>query len=194
MSIPYNNNIPQPLDNPSISQGEFLTNFSGVDQWTNVDHFQFSNTNAGLHRQVTFPGVGIAGTPSGFGSTLYTAAGTAANTSAQLFWKNANATFHASPIKAWGLANSGGIISSQSSNATVVRNAVGNYTVTMPAGVVNGTNYAVMVSCQMNNAFNIGGIAGYAIINATSFQLNFRALSGSFGEDPVSFSFQVMQI
>jgi hypothetical protein len=194
MSIPYDSTIPQPGDNPSISQGEFLTNFGGINSWTNVDHFQFSSGTAGQHKQVTLPGVGTAGSPSGFGSTLYTAAGTASNTTAQLFWKNANATFHSSSIRAWGFANSSGIISNQGYNATVTRNSVGNYTVTMPAGAVSSANYSVIVSCEMNNAFNVGGIAGYSITNAMTFQLYFRALSGSFGEDPNSFSFEVKQI
>ncbi len=69
MTIPYDSTIPQPGDNPSISQGEFLTNFSGIDQWTNIDHYRFSSASpaAGLHKQVTF---GANNPPSPFPSPV----------------------------------------------------------------------------------------------------------------------------
>lgn len=51
----YFNNIPQPTDDPSISQAQFLANFGSISSWVNIDHVDFASANAGKHAKVTFP-------------------------------------------------------------------------------------------------------------------------------------------
>lgn len=52
----YNPNIPQALDDPSVSQGQFLNNFFLLNQYFDVNHVPFTaGGNNGLHDKVTFP-------------------------------------------------------------------------------------------------------------------------------------------
>jgi hypothetical protein len=51
----YNASIPQPNDDPALSQGQFLTNFSQLNNQFSFDHVPFSaGGNAGFHKKVTF--------------------------------------------------------------------------------------------------------------------------------------------
>lgn len=52
-AIPYDPNIPQATDQISVSQGEILINFTGINAWTAVDHFDFASADAGYHNQVS---------------------------------------------------------------------------------------------------------------------------------------------
>jgi hypothetical protein len=54
----YNANIPQPTDNLSVSQGQFLTNFGQLDEIFDNDHYTFDDATSGgayrgFHRQIT---------------------------------------------------------------------------------------------------------------------------------------------
>lgn len=51
----YFNNIPQPSDDPSVSQAQFLSNFGSISSLINIDHVDFASANAGKHAKVTFP-------------------------------------------------------------------------------------------------------------------------------------------
>lgn len=51
--IPYLPNIPQATDQLSISQGNILGNFQGIQQLVDVNHEDFASGNAGKHKQVT---------------------------------------------------------------------------------------------------------------------------------------------
>lgn len=56
-SFTFYNNIPQPGDNPSNSQAQFLQNFTaigGTNSWTTQDHFGFGTGTDGQHKQITF--------------------------------------------------------------------------------------------------------------------------------------------
>lgn len=53
----YNRNIPQGVDNLSVSQGQILNNFDQLAILFDNDHFTWDNSvsaNRGYHRQVTF--------------------------------------------------------------------------------------------------------------------------------------------
>lgn len=52
---PYNNNIPQPNDQLSVSQGDLLTNFQAIANFLNENHVDFAQADAGKHKWVTFP-------------------------------------------------------------------------------------------------------------------------------------------
>lgn len=51
----YLNNIPQPTDLLSVSQGDLLTNFASIESFVDIDHVDFSAGNAGQHAKVTLP-------------------------------------------------------------------------------------------------------------------------------------------
>lgn len=70
-SIPYVTNIPAATDKASVSQGQLQTNNNGINTWTGVDHYQFVDGNAGLHKQVTLPVQATAPTFSGTNIGLY---------------------------------------------------------------------------------------------------------------------------
>ena len=53
--IPYTVNIPAGSDIISISQPTLQTNCNGVNAWTLVDHFEFANAHAGMHKWLQFP-------------------------------------------------------------------------------------------------------------------------------------------
>lgn len=50
----YNENIPQPRQALSSSQGNLLDNFAAIFTYLGVDHNQFDTPNAGKHNKVTF--------------------------------------------------------------------------------------------------------------------------------------------
>lgn len=59
-------NIPQPNDNLDFSQGQLLSNNSGLDTVFGIDHYKFSETSAnkGFHDKVTTPGIVAATDPT----------------------------------------------------------------------------------------------------------------------------------
>jgi hypothetical protein len=187
---------PQPTDIPSQTQGVLLTNFNNLIGWAAVDHVGYGvSSAAGEHNQVTFAANQTFSAPSGNTSILYTQPGTADASAPQLFWQNSQSIFQVSPIRAWGFANTGGIIATQSYNVTsVTKTGTGTYTVALSSNAVNSANFAVIVSSIMQTNFTGGVISGYVITGTGAFQLNFRALTGAFGVDPSNFSFMVMQI
>lgn len=47
------NNIPQPNDDPSITQPQFLTNNQSISDYVQVNHEDFASVDAGKHKLVT---------------------------------------------------------------------------------------------------------------------------------------------
>ncbi len=64
-AIPYVNNIPQGADLLSQSQPSLLTNTQGVSTFVNVDHLDFANGNAGMHKWVELPTPGAPAVVAG---------------------------------------------------------------------------------------------------------------------------------
>lgn len=194
-SYSYNASIPAANDLPADDQPLMLTNFSSISGLVSQDHVGFNTANGGQHLQVTLPGNNTPGAQTGLASTVYSGPGTAKSSTSQLFYKNGDVPYHLSGVRAWGYANIGGVISSQSYNVTTVtRSSAGNYVVTLTANAVNSANFAVIVSSTMNTAVTGGSIAGYTITGPGTFQLNFRSLTGATAVDPDSFSFIVLQL
>ncbi len=50
----YNENIPQPLDNPSQSQAQLLANFQQISTAFNLNHGDFNDPDEGKHSLVDF--------------------------------------------------------------------------------------------------------------------------------------------
>src|SRR5579872_1784176 len=66
----YNNNIPQPNNPLSQSQGDIVNNFSAIFNLIGVNHVNFGSADQGKHMWITYPSQGA--TPpagSGFAST-----------------------------------------------------------------------------------------------------------------------------
>jgi hypothetical protein len=51
----YNSLIPQPTDQPSVSQNQLLLNFGAIMDLIDVDHVDFAAIGAGWHNKVTLP-------------------------------------------------------------------------------------------------------------------------------------------
>ncbi len=51
----YNSLIPQPTDQPSVSQNQLLLNFGAIMDLIDVDHVDFQAVGAGWHNKVTLP-------------------------------------------------------------------------------------------------------------------------------------------
>lgn len=194
-SYTYNASIPAVNNAPADDQPIMLQNTSSISGLISQDHVGFNTANGGQHLQVTLPGNNTPGAQTGLAATVYTGPGTAKPSTSQLFYRNGDVPYHLSGVRAWGYANSGGVISSQSYNVTTVtRSSAGNYVVTLTANSVNSANFAVLVSSTMNSAVTGGSIAGYTITGTGTFQLNFRSLTAATAVDPDSFSFIVLQL
>ena len=72
MSIPYNLNIPQATQDPSATQPLLQTNTNSVSTIWQQDHYTFSDTQAGEHKQVTFPQSQVPTAAPNFIPTLFT--------------------------------------------------------------------------------------------------------------------------
>jgi len=57
-AIPYVPNIPAATDIISNSQPQLQTNNNGLNTWTGVDHLNFADGNAGMHKWLEFPNNG----------------------------------------------------------------------------------------------------------------------------------------
>lgn len=193
-SLPYTTTIPAAGNDPADDQPLMQTNYASINTLIGVDHVSFAGPGYGEHEQVTFNNKNTPSTPTDPVSVLSTASGTASSVS-QLTYTTQNAVLPLSCVRAFGLANGGGIVSSQSFNvSSVVRTGAGTYVVTLVANAVSSANFAVLVSGNVATSFNAGQIAGYEITGVGTFQLNFRGFTGTFGVDPTTFSFIVLQI
>jgi len=194
MTFTYNPNIPATNNNPSVDQPDMLLNTQAIEDIIAVDHISFNTANGGTHKQVTFNNVAAPGAQTDPQSVLYTSAGTA-STKAQMFFRNENGIFQASPIKAWGFADSGGnIIGSQSLNvASITPAGTGRYNVVLTANAVNSNQFAIKVSSLITSSAN-GTQSGYNITGVGAFQLVFLRLDGTNFLNPTNFSFEVLQI
>lgn len=198
--VTYNLNIPDGPNNPSNDQPKMKTNANAVDTILAVDHVSFNtaggtpNAEGGTHKQVTFNGKNSALAQTDPQSVLYTGDGIA-STVAQLFLRNQNATFQISAICAWAFCqgSDGQVVSSQSSNvATIVKNSIGNFSVTLTTNAVSSATFCVFISSS-NSVTPLFTIGNYSITGMGTFDVLFRN-TASLPSDPVNFSFQVLQI
>jgi len=203
--FPFTDTIPAANNNPSDDQPLMLENNASTEGLLGVDHISFGENNGGTHLQTTFVGFSTPTLPSltPAASVTYPAPGIADTAHAQYYLQNPIGTFLLSGIRAFGsCTRTGATITTTNmfnlagiATARVTRTSTGNYLVNLVADAVNSIDYGVLVSCQIRSDIAVGAIAGYTIVSATQFQLNFAALSGD--QDPVDvsfFSFVVFQI
>lgn len=199
----YNPSIPQSTNNLSVSQGDLLTNFTQLNTQFGIDHdpFYTGSTNGdGFHKKVTLATKNTPGAQTDPSSAVYSGSGTASSV-AQLFYKNQNATYHLSPVKAWAYcagtvaSPTNSVINSQSSGVTnVVRASTGTYTITMPANTVSSADYAVIATATTASGGTNVVACIYQISSATSFTI--RTIDPILNSvvNVTSFSFMVIQI
>lgn len=191
MTISYTLGIPGTNNNPSNDQPNMQINNDAINQILGVDHIAFNAASGGTHQQVTLSSKNTPGAQVDPQSVIYTANGTA-STKAELKFVNQDATFILNVVRAWGFANTAGVISSQSMNVTSVTKAsTGIYDIVLNANTVTTSNFGVLVS------FNSGSssvTSSYNITGAGTFRITFRG-SGAFNlTDPTNFTFLVLQI
>jgi hypothetical protein len=192
----YQNNIPQPTDLLSKSQGDILNNFSALQTLIDVNHVDFNSADQGKHKWITLPSQGaIPPAGSGFAPTelgLYNAVyGT--TTQQELFINKTNqATVVQVPLTAsllstnsapasnngmWTYLPSGLILKSGSSTGTLS----GLVTIT-PLGGPTFTQMLSVLVCPYNNSttgdlnFSVRLVS---INSATTFQVYFSSRTAS---------------
>ncbi len=104
--IVYNTGIPATNNNPSDDQPHMLINTDSGDQIWDVDHVPFNVNYSGTHSQNTYVGFSTGTFPSLVGpasSIAYPAAGIDKATTAQYYFKNQDATYPLSAVRAFGV-------------------------------------------------------------------------------------------
>jgi len=175
--ITYNLNIPLATNNPSVDQPNMKINTNAIDSLLQVDHISFNTTNGGQHLQLNFPSVTTQSAPASLASVAYTTAGTANTGAAEFFLKNSSATLLLSSIKAFGIldATTASVLNGFNCTGSVVGRTI---TITMPSGVVTGTNYAVLVSSStgVNDVYSITSSTQFALGNTSAGTVSFAVL------------------
>jgi hypothetical protein len=192
----YTRDIPDAPNNPSNDQPKMKINNNSVEDLIAVDHVTFRASPGGTHKQTTFSTKNTPGAQLDPQSVLYTASGTAV-TIADMFYRNQNGIFQASPIKAWATfaGATGGIIASQSVNITsIIRASAGVYNVTITTNATNSADYAILITSTAAAApiSNLPSLT-YTITGTATFTI--RCVNpGNIPSDPTALSFIVIQL
>jgi hypothetical protein len=197
MSIPYNLNIPASGNNPSNDQPDMQTNTNSINTLVAIDHYTFSDNPAGTHKQITFPNNNVitSGSLAGLSSAVFSNAGTADNSTSQLFYVNSKITVPVSIVRAYAAINPLAISLTQSYNvASFVRNSAGNYTVTLTANSTTSSSYGILCSCDRRNGSTNAQIIDYHITGTTTFTLFSADPIINSAEDPTNLTFIVLQL
>lgn len=195
MTFTFNTGVPAAGNNPSVDQPDMLSNNVSTNSILAVDHISFNTAGGGQHLQMHMNAtpnyVAVPPPPVGNDSIIYSNAGIA-SAAAQLFLRNSNVILPLSNIRAWAFCNSAGIIATQSQNVTsVVRNSLGNYTVTLVTNAVSSTNFAIFLTSTLSPPQPV--IDNYSITGIGTFTLTFVDINKNF-VDPTTFSIMVLQI
>lgn len=202
-SVTFTPNVPLSTQKINATQQTINNNFLCLDNNVNgftVDHQTMTDTsNGGKHLQVSFFGNNVPGsTPSGQNSILYTNAGTADATHPQVFWKNANAIYSMSGVRAFGTYPGNSTTLANGFNIDGATGSNGSYTITLSAGAVSSAAFSVLVSCQLigsnQAAIDYSSCAYDAGTKKGSFQVFIRTVGSSPTSGNATWSFLVLQI
>ncbi len=195
MTFPIDATIPLGVHDPSDDVTPMRNNFSNIKSFLAVDHITAGATGAGKHEQITFKDKTAQVAQVDPQSILYTKSGVA-SVGAELNFLNENGTFPSSCVKAFAIVT-GGVgptILNKVNVTSVSRSGTGNYSVVLPPNIVSGTSFVVIISSNMASNFSTGVLPGYVITGVGTFEINFKALTGTTtGADPTNFSFLVLQ-
>ena len=156
--IGYNLNIPFATNNPSTDQPNMLTNTNAINTLIDKDHFTFSSSKAGRHKQVSLTNENAPGLLDGSTGVLYA---NASPGTSQPFWQNALGSFQiatmgASSLVTPGYINIGGILIQWGKNALSSSGTVTTITYPIPfptavftitLGLFNTANNSPSVNC-----------------------------------------------
>lgn len=193
----FDDSIPFTTNNPAVDQPVMLANnVANVGIWE-VDHIGFNALNGGQHQWTQFPITSSFPTPPvpiAMSSVAFPGGGIANPAIAQYFFQNSLNTFQISANRAWAYAGTGGAIANQFWNvSTITRTVAGSYDVVLVSNAVSSVNFGVLLSSGVAP----GGVllvSGYNITGIGTFTVQFRIPSTGVLTDPLSFSFQVLQI
>ncbi len=170
MSIPYNQGIPNPNNNPSADVFLMQENAVSLFQWPIVDHIGFGTGVSGSHKKITFTDFVSPppATPLASGSVAYSKGGSASPSTAQMVFQNSNATFLMSCIRAFGqmtIQASTPVVDITFGNSYNVITTPGAsqqngnvYTITLANDCITGTNARVFINFSNNAFVNVAGL------------------------------------
>jgi len=85
----YQQNIPQPTDQISVSQADILNNFIALSTFLNINHVDFASADQGKHKFVSFPVQAVAPATTATEVALYSKTSTLLG-GPELFFRNAS--------------------------------------------------------------------------------------------------------
>lgn len=190
MSFPYVRGVPNPPNNPSQDVGSMQNNTNTIDDWVKVDHIGFRESSGGHHKQVVFQVNATPPPPVGVVSQEFTAPGIAKPATSQLFFQNPDKIFPLSGVRAFatfdcGTSNGGKTINNGYNITTINRSSVSQVDITMPSGVVIGTDYLIFIQS--------GGFDTSPFYNGVT-STGFSILTGGSSFNNATISFLVIQI
>jgi hypothetical protein len=200
MSFTFDATIPAAANNPSVDQPGMLQNNVATNGILAVDHVTFNALSGGTHKQVTLSSKNVPGAQTDPQSVLYsnnitgaTATNTiSASTVASAFYRNQNAIYPVSMIRAFGAFDAGGT-SLNTWNMSATRTSAGKFNITLATNAVTGFNYLVLLSNTGNNTFTF--LDQDYSINTGTGQINIQfGRQGSSFDDPLQFSVLVLQL
>ncbi len=193
----YNPNIPQPTDNLSNSQAQFLANFNQLNVQFAIDHTGFntgSGNGDGFHKKVTLPGnVAVPSPGAGFGN-IYTSTNSSI-TIPRYKRDNLAVVYSMLPIRAFGVFNgTTGATIGTAMNLSCVRNSTGLYTLTITADALDpaSTTLYGVISTSNQTGTNPAIIMTGIPVNVTSAIIGARAHDNTL-TDPSSFTVMILQ-
>ncbi len=157
MAYSINANIPSEPNDPVDDCPLMRQNFSNIKNFLQQDHVAAGSPGNGFHKEVTFYDKVPQGLPADPTSVLYTESGTA-STVADMRFRNANGIFPVSALRACCLFQADASLPSpqaitiiNSFNVTsVTRTSGSNYTILMPANVIQGGTRPMIFAVSMD--------------------------------------------
>jgi hypothetical protein len=176
----YNYNIPAANNNPSADQPLMLENYQSIHDWTEVDHVGYEVNNGGFHKQVTFNNTATPAAQTDPVSVAYTTNDVAGHPN--LFFKNSQAAFMLSCVKAFGVfttTNTASTVTALNSyNINTTISVSGSlYAITLNSNVVTGNNVIVVLgtsSTTVNPTYSFSG--GVLTIRSNTVRQNISFL------------------
>lgn len=149
----YYNDIPAKNNNPSSDQPKMTNNTNVIDQIIDVDHYSFESAvlKDGEHKQVNFPLTTVQGAQTDPASVIHTATGTV-TTKSECYFKNQNASFLMSGVRAFGsfvgVAGPLSVTPTTQSNINTIQSDLSTgrkYTVTLSSGATITDSAVVLI-------------------------------------------------
>ena len=167
-NVTYNLGIPDADNNPSVDQPNMKVNNDAVNTLFSVEHYGFNNNLGGQHKKIIFPENNTSVAQTDPASEIVTATGTD-TTKSELYFRNANATFPLSGIKAAGaftvVSGAKGVDLTNYNVASVAKSGA-NFLVTLDTTVTISNIVMVLLTASTNtnltysftgNVLTIGG-------------------------------------